>query len=198
MRVLGVGGTSSGVGKTAVVCLLLEALPGWGAVKTSVHDATPRGGPLPGGFEIVSDPVVLAEPGTDTGRLTAAGAARVRWLRSRRDALAAGIEQVLGGFEDLPGVIVEGNSFAAHRAPDALVLVARTRFREIKPSARELRHDWLVLNRSGDDDVARDVSRLAEVFGSAAPARLVVLDAASSEDAGSAQLLEEVRAWSRR
>ena len=155
MRVLGVGGTSSGVGKTAVVCLLLEALPGWGTLKTSVYrgnDPT-RDEPLPEGFEIIHDPAVLDRYGTDTARYGGAGSARVRWLRSERDGLAEGIEQALALFTDLPGVIVEGNSFAVHRRPDAFVVVVRPGLDEIKESAWEIRADWWVVNGRGPGPV---------------------------------------------
>ena len=54
MRTIVVGGFSSGVGKTSIVCRLLEVLSSWGALKTApLRDASA------GAYEIVRDEVTL-------------------------------------------------------------------------------------------------------------------------------------------
>jgi len=129
-----VAGARSGSGKTALLCRLLVALPGWGALKVAVHP--PGRGHGPAG--IVADPGTLAEPGTDTGRYLAAGAARVRWLRATPDTIAAVLPTALAAFEDLPGVLVEGNSSWRVAPGNRLVLVVRAEDPDWKPSALDL------------------------------------------------------------
>jgi molybdopterin-guanine dinucleotide biosynthesis protein len=198
MRVLGVGGLSSGVGKTTVICRLLAVLPGWGALKTSIpHKDNPH---APGtGFDLIDDVERLERPGSDTARFTGSGAVRVLWLRSAPEALTAGIETALQAFGDLPGVVVEGNSFAIHRKPDAFVLLARAGLRDVKRSTGRVAPmaDWLALNSPGGAGDPAEVAWLSRALG-APSAAVIVLDAESETDQGTVRLCDEVRAWSRR
>jgi molybdopterin-guanine dinucleotide biosynthesis protein len=155
MRILAVGGLSSGVGKTTIICRLLPSLPGWGVLKTSVRSGKKTRGDLPPDrYEIVTDPGELHVPGKDTGRYHQAGAADLAWLRTGPLGLAAAVPEALERFRNLPGVLVEGNSHTFHRTPDRIVLVARTGFPEIKPTARLLlpQADLIVLNRACNDE----------------------------------------------
>ncbi len=154
MRILAVGGLSSGVGKTTLICRLLPGLPGWGVLKTSVRSGKKARGDLPPErYEIVTDPGELHVPGKDTERYHQAGAAGLAWLRTGPLGLARGVPEVLARFRDLPGVVVEGNSHTFHSTPDRIVLVARTGLPEIKPTARLLlpQADLVVLNRASRD-----------------------------------------------
>lgn len=174
MWVLGVGGTSSNVGKTALVCRLLEGLPGWGALKTSVRKP---GDPRPGHrhgrtapADLCSDRDRLLRPGTDTERFAHAGATRVLWLRADLDALAGAIGPALGAFEGLPGVVVEGNSFAAFARPHRFVILARAGLDDVKGSAVPLVRtaDWVAVQVARDASAAsgrRLAVRLRERYG---------------------------------
>jgi molybdopterin-guanine dinucleotide biosynthesis protein len=205
MLVLGVGGCCSGVGKTALVCRLLEALGGWGALKVSPAHRDPRrpgsirlvGHGLDGAYRIDTDP---GDPGSDTGRFHAAGAARVCWLRSTPGRLGPGLDEALAAFASLPGVIVEGNAPARERPPDGLILLARVGQREVKDSARALlpRADWVVLNRSVDRVSLPDSGRAPEVERALGRRPTFVIDAAAADDSGTAEFLAAVRAWARR
>jgi molybdopterin-guanine dinucleotide biosynthesis protein len=150
MRILAIGGLSSGVGKTTMICGLLPCLRGWGVLKTSVRSGKKSRSDLPPDhYEIVTEPAELQVPRKDTGRYHQSGAAGLAWLRTGPAGLAAGVPLALSRFSTLPGVIVEGNSHTFHRTPDRMVLVARTGLSEIKPTARLLlpRADLVVLNR---------------------------------------------------
>jgi len=205
MRVLGVGGCCSGVGKTTVICRLLEVLKGWGALKVSpVHrdPASPSGASLvthglQGAYRIDTDP---GEPSSDTGRFHAAGAARVAWLRSTPERLGFALDEALAGFSGMPGVVVEGNAPARERPPLGLLIVARVGQREVKPSARaRVAHaDWIVLNRGGDETATLDGETVSELERELGVRPRFVIDAASPADPGTVELLEAIRAWARR
>ena len=98
------------------------------------------------------------------------------------------------------GLIVEGTSFARHRRPEALILVARVGKDEIKDSAKAVmkRVDWLLLNRdgsAGDAEVARHARRFSEDYE---VSRVVVADLAARGDRSLSRLLGAIRVWSRR
>ena len=208
MKTLAVGGCSSGVGKTTLVCRLLETLPGWGALKISpVRPHACSEGPacpdchgMKGAFQIVADPVELLREGSDTFLFHQAGAARLAWLLCLEDHLERGIPAAAAAFLDLPGLVVEGNSFARHVAPEKLVMVARAGLYEVKGGVPDLlaSADWVVLNRplgTAPEQVRGEVRRLVERHR---VLRVVDLDAASSSDPATADFLCEVRAWARR
>ena len=172
MRILAIGGMSSGVGKTTLICRLLPFLPGWGVLKTSVRSGKKGRTDLPSDrYEIVTEPAELEVEGKDTGHYHQAGAAALVWLRSGPLGLAAGVPEALRQFRTLPGVIVEGNSHTLHQAPDRLVLVASTQLSEIKPTAVVLlpKADLVVLNRAGGDPAAAMTRSLLKDAGATCP-----------------------------
>jgi molybdopterin-guanine dinucleotide biosynthesis protein len=199
MRVLGVGGLSSGVGKTTLICRLLSVLPGWGTLKTSIPHKNSRHAPSEG-FDLIEDAAGLRRARSDTTRFAASGSARVLWLRSAPGALTEGIESALQRFADLPGVVVEGNSFAVHRKPDAFVLLARAGLRDVKRSTSLVAPtaDWLALNVPGGTDDPAEVAWLRRALEVPESAPVIVLDSESEANSGTVRLCDEVRAWSRR
>ena len=142
--IVGVGGFTSNVGKTTLMCELLHAFPGWEAIKTT------RGhyrscGKLPEAccvsHLIGDEPIIRSgrvqtyEPGKDTGRYWDAGAANVHWLIATDEQIDVGIHQTLARVRS-QGVFVEGNSFADFVDPDFFVMLKRSDKEVIKRSAR--------------------------------------------------------------
>lgn len=179
MRTILVAGSSSDAGKTTLACRIVQVLPGWGALKISTVRPHPCDGApdcpachgLRAPFRVSTAPQEIRAPGSDTERLHRAGAARVAWLVAREEALGEGIVRALEAMGGLPGVVIEGNSFARHRRPDRLVLVVRGDGAPPKPSAEALRSlaDRVLVNRG---------------TGSAA-----------QDEAETLRLLEEIRTW---
>jgi molybdopterin-guanine dinucleotide biosynthesis protein len=142
--VIGVGGFTSDVGKTTLMCELLRAFPGWEAIKTT------RGHYRSCGKDphaccvshLLSDePLVRSgreetyEAGKDTGRYWDAGAVNVHWLIATDTQIEKGIREALSRVKS-PGVFVEGNSFSQFVRTDYFVMVRRDGDEKIKSSAR--------------------------------------------------------------
>jgi molybdopterin-guanine dinucleotide biosynthesis protein len=142
--IVAISGFSSNVGKTTLVCELLQELPGWEAIKlTRGHYRSC--GRDPAGC-CVSDllrdePVIRSgrdanyQVGKDTGRFWDAGASNVQWVIAKDDQVAQGITEALTRVE-ADGVIVEGNSFLEYVKADLTIMCARSEGGKIKPSAR--------------------------------------------------------------
>ncbi len=145
--IVGVGGFTSQVGKTTLMCDLLRAFPDWEAIKTT------RGHYRSCGKDpqaccvshlLEDEPVVRSgreltyDQGKDTGRYWDSGAANVHWLIARDEQVEKGIEIALSRVT-AAGVFVEGNSFTKFVAPDYFVMVARSDDLRIKTTAREAR-----------------------------------------------------------
>lgn len=141
-----IGGFTSEVGKTTLMCDLLTALPGWEAIKTT------RGHYRSCGKEpqtccvshlLTDEPVIRSgraetySAGKDTGRYWDAGAANVHWLIVTEEQVAEGIKRALARVQ-APGVLVEGNSFTEFAPVDFLLMVARAEGEKIKASARRV------------------------------------------------------------
>lgn len=189
MRILAIGGMSSGVGKTTLICRILPCLPGWAVLKTSVRSGKKAAGDLPPDrYEIVTAAQELQVRGKDTGRYHEAGAAGLAWLRTGPDGLAQGVPQAMGRFTGYPGVVVEGNSHTFHQDPDRLVLVARGSLSEIKPTAARLlpRADLVVLNQAAGENRGGLTRRALLDAGAGCP----ILE----EDVGSRRFLDLIQA----
>lgn len=147
MRIATISGTSSEVGKTTLLCALLERLPGWAAVKVTRGHYRSCGrdaetccvshllGDEP---RVFADRAVTDVPGKDTGRYWAAGAADVRWVVGARGQELEGLRRALDDLAGAPGVLVEGNRILLGVDPDLAVLVARAQGGEVKPTARRI------------------------------------------------------------
>jgi len=144
--IIGIGGYTSNIGKTTLMCELLKAFPGWEAIKTT------RGHYRSCGKDpkaccvshlLSEEPLVRSgraetyEPGKDTGRYWDAGAANVHWLIATDNQIEAGISQALARV-NAPGVFVEGNSFSEFVNTDHFVMVRQASSDKIKSSARRL------------------------------------------------------------
>ena len=144
--IIGIGGYTSNVGKTTLVCELLKAFPGWEAIKTT------RGHYRSCGKDpkaccvshlLSEEPLVRSgraetyELGKDTGRYWDAGASNVHWLICTDNQVEEGIKQALARVKS-PGVFVEGNSFSEFVNTDHFVMVRQASNEKIKSSARRL------------------------------------------------------------
>ena len=106
--IIGVGGFTSNVGKTTLLCELLRAFPGWEAIKTTrghyrscgkdphaccvSHLLAEEPWFYPGKKKHIAD-------GKDTGRYWEAGAANVHWLIVTEQQIEKGIQEVLAESE---------------------------------------------------------------------------------------------------
>jgi len=154
--IVAISGFSSNVGKTTLMCEVLEQLPGWEAIKlTRGHYRSC--GRDPAGC-CVSDmlrdePVIRSgreanyQAGKDTGRFWDAGASNVHWVIVKDDQVAQGITEALARVE-ADGVIVEGNSLLEYVKADLTIMCARSEGGKIKPSARRVlsKIDFLYLS----------------------------------------------------
>lgn len=147
--IIGIGGLTSEVGKTTLLCKLLSAFPGWEAIKTTrghyrscgkdphtccVSDLLSEEPTVRSGYESTFS------AGKDTGRYWEAGAENVHWLIGTDDQVEAGITQALSRVE-AAGVFIEGNSFTEFVKPDFFVMVVRSDQPKMKPTARRaLKH----------------------------------------------------------
>jgi molybdopterin-guanine dinucleotide biosynthesis protein len=161
-----VGGFSSEVGKTTLVCELLRHLHGWEAIKlTRGHYRSCGKDPhaccvshLLGDEPLIrSGREETYAPGKDTGRYWDAGAAGVHWVIVTDGQVEQGIRLALERVR-APGVLIEGNSFLKFVAVDFAVMVARAGGGKIKPSARRALKVCSALYLSDDacDDAARE------------------------------------------
>jgi molybdopterin-guanine dinucleotide biosynthesis protein len=141
--IIGVGGFTSEVGKTTLMCDLLRAFPGWEAIKmTRGHYRSCGKDPHACCVSdlLSDDPVIRSgreqtyAPGKDTGRYWDAGASNVHWAIVTDSQVEQGIKQALAPVS-AQGVFVEGNSFLDFIKADFVVMVARDTGK-IKASAR--------------------------------------------------------------
>lgn len=139
---IGVTGLSSNVGKTTLLCRLLELSPGWEAIKISRGHYRSCGknpqacciSPLLG-----ERPLILSgrretyAPGKDTGRFWEAGASNVHWVICSNDQVEEGARIALDRVET-GGVFIEGTSFLKYIQADYSILVVHPGWPEIKSS----------------------------------------------------------------
>ncbi len=170
-----IGGTGRGVGKTRLAEQVLQRFghAGPGAVKVTVvggdgqdEDETDRRAPGDS-YRCFDGPFVLeridrADAGGDSGRLLAAGAEPVWWLRVRRPALAAGAAALLAELGSSRTVVCESSALRQVLRPDLLLLVCGAPGGPWKPSAIEARPhaDRLVRWRDDGPDMALDELQL--------------------------------------
>lgn len=142
--IVAVGGFSSEVGKTTLVCELLKAFPGWEAIKlTRGHYRSCGKDPHACCVShlLADEPVIYSgrertfAPGKDTGRYWQAGASNVHWVIVTDAQVERGIRLALEGVR-APGVFIEGNSFLRFMEVDYALMVARAEGGKLKASAR--------------------------------------------------------------
>ena len=135
MRLIGVVSHGNGAGKTRLITSLLEAHPGRFSVvkfttvfsdgKFCPKDAQKRCActQLHDRFNVITDPEILAQENTDTGRITAAGARGVLWCLARPDAHGEAWEHVKKMLPADGELVTEGNSALLVVPSDALIFL---------------------------------------------------------------------------
>jgi molybdopterin-guanine dinucleotide biosynthesis protein len=143
-----VASPANGSGKTSLACALVRSLPGATAIKfTTVRkdgSRCPRSTRicacrnLSGAYVIIEDPEVIQQPGTDTGRLFAAGAKQVIWCLARPRAYPS-LLHALSKRLDTGPLIIEGNT-ALNYIQNAMIIFvfANNENRNYKASTKEL------------------------------------------------------------
>jgi molybdopterin-guanine dinucleotide biosynthesis protein len=136
---------ASNVGKTTLLCRLLERLPGWEAVKVTKghYRSCGRDPHACCVSHLLSDePLVLSgrertyAEGKDTGRYWDAGAANVHWVIAAKRDVARGVREALARVApEAPGVVVEGTGFVREVAVDCAVMVVGRELHDLKASA---------------------------------------------------------------
>jgi len=124
--VIGVGGAYSGVGKTTVICNILQRFKNWGAIK---YTKTPFYS------SATDDLAVLSEEGKDTKRFLDAGAVKVVWVQSPYSELLATLSLAAGMFSHVRGILIEGNSAVEVMPPDIMIFVSGSQQKKWKTNA---------------------------------------------------------------
>jgi molybdopterin-guanine dinucleotide biosynthesis protein len=176
-KIIAVGGFTSEVGKTTLLCNLLRAFPGWEAIKTT------RGHYRSCGKDpkaccvshlLEDKPVVRSGRdltysfGKDTGRYWDAGAANVHWVIATDNQVEEGIRTALSRVE-ANGVFIEGNSFTKYIQPDYFLMVARADDLKIKNTARRALNRVSAFYLSGDTRGSHDRDLLQGFVAKANP-----------------------------
>ena len=144
--IVGVGGFTSNVGKTTLMCELLRAFPGWEAIKTTRGHYRSCGKTSEAccvSHLLNHEPLIRSgrddtyELGKDTGRYWDAGASNVHWLIATDNQINQGIREALSRVRS-EGVFVEGNSFSQFVETDYFVMVKSAGSDSIKKSAKAI------------------------------------------------------------
>jgi hypothetical protein len=96
VKIVAVVGTGSGCGKTTVVCSILQAIPGLGAVKISPREGVSR---VEWG---------AGEPGKDTDHYVGSGATKAARIIGPRNGVVPSWELIESEFAGCQGVVIEG------------------------------------------------------------------------------------------
>ena len=168
-----IGGISSEVGKTTLLCQLLREFPGWEAIKmTRGHYRSCGKDPHACCVShlLGDEPLIRSgfqqtyASGKDTGRYWDAGAANVHWVIVTDDQVERGIKLALERIT-APGVLIEGNSFLRFIDVDFAVLVASDLNAKVKSSTQ-----WALQKASalylGSDPTSETIARLNTRFTS--------------------------------
>jgi hypothetical protein len=160
--IVGVGGFTSEVGKTTLLCDLVQAFPGWEAIKTTRghYRSCGKDPHLCCVSDLLEDEPVIRSgreltysPGKDTGRYWDAGAANVHWVIATDQQVEDGIKKALS-YVQADGVFIEGNSFTKFVEPDFFVMVVRPADLKIKTTAREALSRVSAFYFAGDAEAA--------------------------------------------
>ena len=172
-KMLMIGSAGSNVGKTELACVVLRIFSGEGRDIVGIKVTTikekdgqcPRGGKgcgvcssLEGVYSIAEETDITS--GKDTGRLLAAGAHRVFWLRVLKTHLQEGLSALLDIVGPETTSICESNSLRNLVEPGLFLVVQRKDADMWKPSALEVKEhaDRIVVSDGSSFDL--DIGRI--------------------------------------
>lgn len=142
MAVVVIGGQASGVGKTGVICALIEAMPErrWTAIKITQcshggADTKKCDCELDGAKFAISEELI-ADASADSSRYLAAGAVRSLWVRALPGYLADAMPAIREAIGNAPNSILESNSVLEFLKPDVYALIVSPWVQDFKPSAK--------------------------------------------------------------
>lgn len=167
-----IGSSGSNAGKTELACRLLKRLGSTREIIgvkvttiTSTDQPCPRGGQgcgvcsaMEGEYRITEETV--RNSGKDTGRLLAAGASKVYWLRVMRRHLRQGLAALIEVVGRDAVVICESNSLRRVVVPGLFLIVESSGHEPWKPSARQVRRDADGILASNGDGFDLDLERI--------------------------------------
>lgn len=166
-KIISVAGATSRAGKTLLAEQIIQYCASRGvpvyAVKftttTDVPSPCPRGTPctvcdLSEKFRIIRDPEILLQPGKNTQRLAAAGAAEIIWIIARKSYLPQAYSHLLTHLSPDAVTVMEGSTVTSFCEPDLLFYVAANHISPSrwKDNAQEISGaaDFFILNRKKD------------------------------------------------
>lgn len=169
LRTIVVAGVASKAGKTslaeAVTRILAQAVPIGAAKITVTHGerGCPHGGKgcnvcssLGGEYQVTQNPSIIAQEGTDTARLQAAGGNPVLWTITRVEYILDAWEEMQAKMKDVFYAVIESNTLAVVTRPTmTLMIVDPTVSRRLwKPSAEQLiaTADLVIFNDRGTEE----------------------------------------------
>ncbi|MBD0370826.1 MAG: hypothetical protein ICV60_08335 [Pyrinomonadaceae bacterium] len=181
LSVIVVAGVTSGAGKTSLAEAVIRALSTdykTAATKITVthgERGCPHGGKgcdvcgsLGGEFQVITRDSIITQPGTDTARLSRAGAFKVLWAITREGFIAEAWREMTALIGEARCVVVESNTLALTIKPAlTLMMVDPTVSRRLwKPSAERLlaAADFLIFNDRGPEQkrqaLLKEIERL--------------------------------------
>jgi hypothetical protein len=170
-----VSGASSAAGKTTLAEAVIQALSGgrWGGIKITVtHDIVhgcPRGGSgcgvcasVPSGYRIITEPEIITQPRTDTGRFVEAGADPVLWAITTPPFVRQAWDDLTRRLVNADGAVIESNSLAVCLRPDLNFLtinprVPRSRWKASAPTLIESSDFVIISLHDAQPERAHDV-----------------------------------------
>ncbi len=174
-KMLMIGSAGANVGKTELACAVLRKLSGEGENIVGIKVTTikekdgqcPRGGEgcgvcssLEGVYSIVEE--TDSRSAKDTGRLLAAGASRVFWMRVLKTHLKEGLAALLDIVGPEATSICESNSLRHEVKPGVFLVAERKDAKTWKPSALAVKEyaDRIVVSDGSSFDLDIDRIRL--------------------------------------
>jgi molybdopterin-guanine dinucleotide biosynthesis protein A len=147
-----IGATGRNTGKTEMACRLIKKFISSYTVialkVTTIKETDgkcPRGGEGCGVCSALDGSYLLTEEGTDnpqkdTGKMRAAGAHKVYWLRVKKECLSKGVETFLKLINNSPDkiIICESNSLRLVVEPGLFLINRNVRESSIKPSCQDV------------------------------------------------------------
>jgi molybdopterin-guanine dinucleotide biosynthesis protein len=153
--IIGIAGSYSGAGKTAVASLILKKFKNWGAIKytkTSLY------------CSVVDDKEVLSQEGKDTKRLLDSGADKVLWVQSPFSGLSEILSVAVEMLSDLKGILIEGNSAVEVLRPDILIFISGADEKRFKKGVTRILEmaDIVIFEKEPPDKTPENAKRFSK------------------------------------